>query len=69
MFHVKQGIVLFIVETVAAVLTIVPILGHLIFMLIMLICGLLSLAGIIQALMGNKWDMPVIADFAKKIKV
>jgi len=66
-FHAKQGIVLFVIETIAGILTLVPILGHIAWMLVMLICGILSLLGMIQALMGNKWDIPFIADWARKI--
>jgi len=35
----------------------------------MFVCGLLSLAGIVQVLKGNKWNMPVISDWADKIKI
>ncbi len=68
-FHGKQGLVLLIGETGALVVSILPILGDLIRILAMLVFGVLSLVGIVQALMGNYWRMPVIADMAEKISL
>jgi len=69
MFHAKQGLALFIIETIFGILRIVPLLGYLAFMLVLFICGLLSLIGMVQALTGNKWNMPVIGEWAKKITI
>ena len=68
-FHTRQGLMLFIVEVGFGIIAIIPILGIITYMLGMLICGLLSLIGIVQVLMGNKWKMPVIGDWAEKIKI
>ncbi|MFH1552490.1 MAG: DUF4870 domain-containing protein [Candidatus Omnitrophota bacterium] len=68
-FHARQGLMLFIVEVGVGIIGIIPVLGQVIYLLGMLICGLLSLIGIVQVLMGNKWKIPVIGDWAEKIKV
>jgi len=69
LFHGKQGLVLFIAEIGAAIINIVPILGQLVWILAVLVFGMLSLVGILQALMGNYWKMPVIGDIADKISI
>ncbi|MFC1479846.1 DUF4870 domain-containing protein [Candidatus Omnitrophota bacterium] len=68
-FHARQGLMLFIVEVGIGIIGIIPMLGQVIYLLGMLICGLLSLIGIVQVLMGNKWKMPVVGEWAEKIKV
>jgi len=68
-FHARQGLMLFVVEIGFFIIGIIPILGQLISMLGMLVCGVLSLIGIVQVLMGNKWRMPVIGEWSEKIKV
>jgi fumarate reductase subunit D len=68
-FHARQGLMLFIVEVGIAIIGIIPLLGPLVYMLGMLVCALLSLVGIVQVLMGNKWKMPVIGEWAEKINV
>jgi fumarate reductase subunit D len=68
-FHAKQGLVLFIVETLFSIVTILPVLGFVVFGIVMIICAILSIIGMIQAYMGNKWEIPVIIDWAKKIRV
>ena len=69
LFHGKQGLVLFIGEIGAAIVNIVPVLGQLIWVLAVLVFGILSLIGIIQALMSNYWKMPIIGDIAEKISI
>lgn len=68
-FHMKQGLMLLIIEAAAVLIGIIPLLGGLVMMLASLVCGLLSLAGIVQVLMGNKWAMPVISEWAEKFKI
>lgn len=69
LFHGKQGLVLFIGEVGAAIINIVPILGQLIWVIAVLAFGILSLVGIVQALMGNYWKMPIMGDIAEKISI
>ncbi|MFH1753346.1 MAG: hypothetical protein ABH875_04105 [Candidatus Omnitrophota bacterium] len=68
-FHGKQGLILFICEMGALIINIIPILGQLIWALSVLILGILSLVGIVQALTGNYWKMPVIGDIAEKVSI
>ena len=67
LFHARQGLVIFICELAIGFVGIIPFLGWLVFFFGSVLFGLLSLAGIIQALMGNYWKMPVVGDFAEKI--
>ena len=69
LFHAKQGLVLFICEIALWLIGIIPILGWLISILGSLACGILALVGIIQALMGNYWKMPLLGDYAEKISI
>lgn len=69
LFHGKQGLVLFIGEVGASIITIIPILGQLIWILAVMVFGILSLVGIVQSLMGNYWRMPVIGEIAEKISL
>ncbi|MGB3057002.1 MAG: hypothetical protein WBC16_02455 [Candidatus Omnitrophota bacterium] len=68
-FHAKQGLVLFITEAAFSIIGIIPLLGGLVAKLGIFICGILSLIGIVQVLMGNKWKIPVIGDWAERITV
>lgn len=68
LFHGKQGLVLFLGEIAAAIIMMIPILG-LIGLLSLFIFAVMSLIGIIQALMGNYWKMPVVADIADKFNI
>jgi len=68
-FHARQGLMLFIVEVGIVVIGIIPGLGPVVYKLGIFICGLLSLIGIVQVLMGNKWKMPVIGEWAEKINL
>jgi len=68
-FHVRQGLVLFMAEVGLGIIGILPLVGPIVYVLGMFVCGLLSLAGIVQVLKGNKWNMPVISDWADKIKI
>ena len=68
-FHARQGLMLFIVEVGVGIISIIPVLGGIIYIAGMLVCGLLSLAGIVNVLMGKEWKMPVINEWAEKIKI
>ena len=68
LFHARQGLVIFIGEIAITFIGIIPILGWFIFSLFSLVLGILSLVGIVQALMGNYWKIPVVGDIAEKIK-
>jgi len=69
LFHGKQGLVLFIGELALWLIGIIPFIGWLILFAGTLTCGVLSLIGIVQALLGNFWKMPVLGDIAEKISI
>lgn len=67
-FHAKQGLVLFIVSFGVMLLGMIPILGWLIILPFgWLAIVILSILGIINTLQGKKWEMPYLAQYAKKI--
>lgn len=68
-FHARQGVMLFIVEIGIGVISIIPGLGGFIYLLGMIVCGLVSLVGIVQVLMGNKWEIPLISKWAEKLRI
>ncbi len=67
LYHAKQGLVLFVFEVAGFILSIIPILGWLIRIFGLVIFILVSLWGILQALMGNYNRFPLISDIADKI--
>jgi len=69
-FHAKQGLMLFLFSLVVMILGGIPVIGWLIVIPIgWVIIGILTLLGIINALQGKKWEMPVLGKWAKKIKI
>ncbi len=64
-FHAKQGLILFIIELVAGFFMWFPIFGQ----LLMLALVLVSVLGIIKALNGEWWKMPVVYEWSKKINL
>ena len=68
-FHSRQGLMLFTVEIGFMIINIIPVLGQLLNLFGMLACGIISIIGIVQVLQGNKWKIPVIGDWAEKIKI
>lgn len=69
LFHGKQGLVLFILEFGAGILKAVPAVGDVVFTLAFVVCGILSLVGILKVLMNEYWEMPLIYDIAQKISI
>ncbi|MDD5439310.1 MAG: hypothetical protein PHS37_03895 [Candidatus Omnitrophica bacterium] len=69
LFHAKQGLVLFIGELALWIIGLVPVLGWFIGYIGLFIFGIISLVGVIQALMGAYWKIPIVADYAEKIKL
>lgn len=63
-FHAKQGMVLFVCWLVGWLFFGLPLVGALLFITIII----LSAIGIISALQGRYWEMPVLGRYARKIK-
>ena len=68
-FHAKQGLVLFLFSLVLGLINIIPLLGQLIWIVGGIMCSILGLIGIIKALSGEYWRMPIIGDLADKFKI
>ena len=69
LFHGKQGLIIFIIEVAAFLFGILPFIGHLVARLVFFLCGLASLWGIIQALLGNYSRIPLISGLADKVNI
>jgi len=75
-FHGKQGMVVFIafiaILIVSTILSFIPIIGAIIYILSMLVylaLMVLAIIGMIKALTGAYWKMPILGDIAEKIKI
>lgn len=68
-FHARQGLMLFIVEVGIGIIGIIPAIGPFISTIGILICGIVSIIGIIQVLTGKEWKIPVLGDWAENIKI
>ncbi len=64
-FHGKQGLILLIGWVINMFLAIIPPLAF----LVMLALVVLSVLGVLKALAGEYWEMPYLANLAKKIKI
>ncbi len=64
-FHAKQGLVLFIIELVASLFWWFPFFGQ----LLMLALIVVSIIGIVKALNGEWWQMPIVHEWSKKINL
>ena len=72
-FHGKQGLVLTVVSiilwVVGFILVFIPIIGWLILFVAWITIIVLAVMGIIKSLNGEYWEMPILGEYAKKIKL
>lgn len=68
-YHAKQGLVLFVFEVGCFVLSIIPFLGWIIKTFGIVIFIVISLWGILQAVMGNYVRLPVVSKISDKISL
>lgn len=68
-FHGKQGLVILIAWLILWVANIVPILGQIAWALGSLVLLIYVILGIIHALNGDYWEMPILGQYAKQIKL
>lgn len=68
-FHGKQGLILLIVWVILAFVNIIPILGQIISVIGSLIVFVLNLIVLIEAALGKYWEIPVLGEYAKKLKI
>ncbi|MBI5621790.1 hypothetical protein HY933_02935 [Candidatus Falkowbacteria bacterium] len=64
-FHAKQGLLLFLVEVVGWLVFWIPIIGWLLFLAVVVV----AIIGILKALSGQYWELPVLGEYAKKINL
>jgi len=64
-FHARQGVILFLIELVLSLIAWIPLVGWLASLMVVIVCVI----GIIKALNGEKWEIPYIYDWSKKIKI
>lgn len=70
MHHGRQGIVLLIIEFFGLLIKwFIPFFGYFISMLLGFLIAILVLFGIINALDGKYWHMPILGRYAKEIKI
>ncbi len=67
-FHARQGVMLFLIELVA-VLFLIDAISDLVFKGLLIVALALSVAGIIFAVQGKNYKLPVIGDLADKAKL
>ena len=67
LYHARQGLVLFVMEVAAFILSIIPLLGWLIGIFGYALFLLVSVWGIIQAALGVYCRMPVVSEISDKI--
>lgn len=67
LYHARQGLVLFVMEVAAFILSIIPLLGWLIGIFGYALFLLVSVWGIIQAGLGVYCRIPVLSEIAEKI--
>jgi uncharacterized membrane protein len=67
-FHARQGVLLFLIELVA-VLFLVDAISDLVFKGILIAAVALSIAGIVFAVQGRNYRLPIIGDLADKAKL
>lgn len=67
LYHAKQGLVLFVMEVAAFILSIIPILGWLVSIFGYAIFLLLSIWGIMQAALGIYCRIPVVTKISERV--
>jgi len=67
LYHAKQGLVLFVMEVAAFILSIIPLLGWLIGVLGYSVFLIASVWGMMQAALGLNCRIPVISGISEKV--
>ncbi len=68
-FHAKQALVLAGLGFVVGMTPAIPLIGPLVFIIGLIAVILFSVSGFLHALQGEYFEMPIIAKYAKKIKL
>jgi len=67
-FHARQGIVLFFIEVIAFIFSF-PHLSQLFWTVIIIACIGAAIAGIVFAVQGKKYKLPIIGDLADRLRM
>ncbi len=67
--HGKQGLVLLVAWLVLWVGNVIPVLGQIVWMLGSIVLVIVMILGMINALQGKMWEMPVLGMYAKRLKI
>ncbi len=67
LFHAKQGLVLFIAEVAVFVLSVLPVIGGILWRIGVLAFGFISIWAIVQVLLGKNPKIPLVFELAEKI--
>lgn len=63
--HAKNGLVLFIASLIVGIVMIVPFIGWLIGIVGSIVLFVYAIVGIVKALKGEHWDMPLFGQYTK----
>jgi len=69
LYHAKQGLVLFVMEVVAFILSIIPLLGWLIGVFGYVLFLLVSLWGVMQSALGIYCRIPVVSEISENVVI
>lgn len=69
MFHARQGLVVFVGWVIVWIVGLIPVLGWIIGFLGTILLAIISLIGLIKALQGEAWELPIVGEYAKTIKI
>ena len=68
-FHGKQALILLIAGVINMVIGMIPVIGWILAPLGAIAIIIMSLLGLLKAINGEYWEMPYIAEYAKKINI
>ncbi|MBI4117653.1 MAG: DUF4870 domain-containing protein [Parcubacteria group bacterium] len=66
-FHGKQGFMLLLIELFSSLLGLIPNIGFVFFVIGWVYAVTLSGLGVIRAAQGEKWQMPIWGEYAKRL--
>ncbi|MFN3301625.1 MAG: DUF4870 domain-containing protein [Patescibacteria group bacterium] len=66
-FHAKQGVILFITEIIAVLISAIPVIGQIIGIILFILCAFFSIKGMIMGLRGKYWTMPWLGKYTEKV--
>jgi len=67
--HGKQGLILFLAWIVFSFVNIIPLLGQVVWFFGTMAFIVIMIIGIIKAMQGDFWEIPLIGHYAKSIKL